>query len=275
PDLAMKNKISRKEFLALSALGGLGLMAGCATAAAATRRIPPDGKLRHACIGVRGMGGVDLPSFKSHPRLEIVALCDVDKNHLAEAAKEVPGARQYTDWRELLAKEAGNIDSVNIAVPDHMHAIIALAFIRAGKKCLLPETARARRRGMSRARAGGETGWRGDAARHTARLRHGRLAGRASAAAARPRQNQARGSVLQPAGRGSVSAARSAPRAGQSGAIGVGLEFMDWHRARTALRAGDLSSGAVALMAGFRHRLVGGHRLAHFFSGLERAGVPR
>ena len=128
----MKNKISRKEFLALSALGGLGLMAGCATTATA-RRISSDAKLRHACIGVRGMGGVDLPSFQSHPRLEIVALCDVDKNHLAEAAKEVPGARQYNDWRELLAKEVGNIDSVNIAVPDHMHAIIALAFIRAGK----------------------------------------------------------------------------------------------------------------------------------------------
>jgi predicted dehydrogenase len=125
-------KISRKEFLALSALGGLGLMAGCATSPAA-RRVPPGGKLRHACIGVRGMGGNDLQSFKDHPQLEIVALCDVDKSHLADAAKDVPDARQYQDWRELLAKEADNIDSVNIAVPDHMHAIIALAFIRAGK----------------------------------------------------------------------------------------------------------------------------------------------
>jgi predicted dehydrogenase len=125
-------KISRKEFLALSALGGLGLMAGCATSPAA-RRVPPGGKLRHACIGVRGMGGVDLPSFKDHPQLEIVALCDVDKSHLADAAKDVPGARQYNDWRELLAREIDNIDSVNIAVPDHMHAIIALSFIRAGK----------------------------------------------------------------------------------------------------------------------------------------------
>ncbi len=127
----MKNKISRKEFLAISTMTGLGLMAGYAadTAPAA----PGDRKLRHACIGVRGMGGVDLPSFKSHPRLEIVAICDVDKNHLADAAKEVPDARQYTDWRELLLKEWDKIDSVNIAVPDHMHAIIALAFIRAGK----------------------------------------------------------------------------------------------------------------------------------------------
>ena len=127
----MKNQISRKEFLALSALGGVGLMAGHGIASA--RPIPADGKLRHACIGVGGMGGVDLESFKSHPRLEIVAICDVDKDHLADAAKKIPNARQYTDWRELLAKEGEQIDSCNVAVPDHMHAIIALAAIRAGK----------------------------------------------------------------------------------------------------------------------------------------------
>ncbi|MEI6076507.1 MAG: Gfo/Idh/MocA family oxidoreductase [Verrucomicrobiota bacterium] len=127
----MNDPISRKKFLTLSTLGSLGLLTGCAHATA--RRIPPDGKLRHACIGVRGMGGVDLASFKSHPRLEIVAICDVDENHLAEAAKELPNARTYTDWRELLLREGSQLDSCNIAVPDHMHAIIALAFIRAGK----------------------------------------------------------------------------------------------------------------------------------------------
>lgn len=128
----MNHRISRKEFLTLTALGSLGLMAGCATPA--PRRIRPDGKLRHACIGVRGMmGGTDLESFKSHPRLEMVAICDVDRNFLADAAKGLPGARQYTDWRELLAKEGDNLDSVNVTVPDHMHAAIALAFIRAGK----------------------------------------------------------------------------------------------------------------------------------------------
>jgi len=128
----MKTQISRKEFMATTALAGLGLITGCA-GAPARREIPADGKLRHACIGVRGMGGNDLESFKSHPRLEIAAICDVDKSNLAEAGKSVPDARQYADWRELLAGERDRIDSVNVAVPDHMHAIIALAFIRAGK----------------------------------------------------------------------------------------------------------------------------------------------
>src|SRR5690606_34401280 len=93
----------------------------------------PAKKLRHACIGVGGMGGHDLQQFKSHPDIQIVALCDVDENHLKQAAQQVPGARLYTDWREMLEKEKKNIDSVNVTVPDHNHFIIAMAAIDAGK----------------------------------------------------------------------------------------------------------------------------------------------
>lgn len=93
----------------------------------------PAKKLRHACIGIGGMGGHDLQQFKSHPDIQIVALCDVDENHLKQAAQQVPGARLYTDWREMLEKEKKNIDSVNVTVPDHNHFIIAMAAIDTGK----------------------------------------------------------------------------------------------------------------------------------------------
>jgi len=79
------------------------------------------------------MGAVDLQNFLQHSRLQIVALCDVDSDHLAAAAKSVPGARLYSDWRELLAREADRIDSVNVAVPDHMHFAIAYSAIQNGK----------------------------------------------------------------------------------------------------------------------------------------------
>ena len=79
------------------------------------------------------MGYNDFQNFKSHPRTQIVALCDVDKNHLDKAAAEIPGVRTYTDWREMLAQEGDRIDSVNAAVPDHMHALIAQSAIRASK----------------------------------------------------------------------------------------------------------------------------------------------
>lgn len=79
------------------------------------------------------MGNVDLKNILAHKRCEVVALCDVDSNTLQKAGLLAPGARRYRDWRELLAKEGDKIDSVNVSVPDHMHAAIAMAAIRAGK----------------------------------------------------------------------------------------------------------------------------------------------
>lgn len=122
---------SRRKFLFNAAAAAITpplLLRSLGSAAA-----PRAGKLRHACIGVGGMGAYDLQNFKSHPGVEIVALCDVDANNLKKAAEIIPGARTYTDWRELLAKEAGRIDSVNVTVPDHNHYIIASSAIAAGK----------------------------------------------------------------------------------------------------------------------------------------------
>lgn len=93
----------------------------------------PNGRLQHACVGVGGMGAHDLLNFKGHPRVEIVALCDVDAKALEAAAKEAPGARRYRDWRELLEREGDRVDSVNLAVPDHMHCAIALTAVQRGK----------------------------------------------------------------------------------------------------------------------------------------------
>jgi predicted dehydrogenase len=79
------------------------------------------------------MGANDLKNFKAHARTQIVAICDVDKNHLDAAAALVPDARRYTDWRELLASEGDKVDSINASVPDHMHALIAMSGIGANK----------------------------------------------------------------------------------------------------------------------------------------------
>jgi predicted dehydrogenase len=93
----------------------------------------PNGKLAHACIGVGGMGWGDLQNYLKHTKTQVVALCDVDANTLANAAKAAPDARLYSDWRELLEKEGDRIDSVNVTVPDHMHFPIAYSAIQKGK----------------------------------------------------------------------------------------------------------------------------------------------
>ena len=122
--------ISRRRFLGTAAATSL---AAPFVLESSLRAAAPNSKLNHACIGVGGMGVGDLQNFKSHPRVQIVALCDVDANTLQAAAKEAPGARLYRDWRELLEKEGDRIDSVNVTVPDHMHYAIAMSAIRRGK----------------------------------------------------------------------------------------------------------------------------------------------
>lgn len=124
-----KLSVSRRKFLFSAATAALtpSLLLKSLPAAAQDR------VLKHACIGVGGMGAYDLQNFKSHPRLQIVAICDVDENNLKKASEILPNARTYTDWRELLKKEKKNIDSVNVTVPDHNHFIIAYHAILAGK----------------------------------------------------------------------------------------------------------------------------------------------
>lgn len=122
--------VSRRHFLRTTAAAGL---AAPFILPAALRAASPNGKLNHACIGVGGMGWNDVQQFKNHPRAQIVALCDVDAGNLSKAAALCPDARTYSDWREMLEKEGDKIDSVNLAVPDHMHFIIAWSAIQKGK----------------------------------------------------------------------------------------------------------------------------------------------
>jgi len=129
-DRSFDRSLSRRRFLRVTALAGL---AAPFVVPSGLRAASPNSKLNHASIGVGGMGANDLKTFLRHPRLQMVAICDVDTNHLDAAAKLVPDARRYTDWRELLEKEGDKIDSINLAVPDHMHFAIAYSAIQKGK----------------------------------------------------------------------------------------------------------------------------------------------
>ncbi len=129
----MKNETlgsSRRKFLvtAATALVTPPLLLGIPSFAGKNRK-----KLRHACIGVGGMGFHDLQRFIAHPEVEIVAICDVDETRLKKAAEAVPNARIYTDWRKLLKEEEEKIDSVNVSVPDHNHFPISSTAIKMGK----------------------------------------------------------------------------------------------------------------------------------------------
>jgi predicted dehydrogenase len=85
-----------------------------------------------AGIGVGGMGGGDIATV-SKLGTNIVALCDVDDERGAGSFNAFPKATRYKDFRVMLDKEAKNIDAVTVGTPDHIHAVAAMAAIRAGK----------------------------------------------------------------------------------------------------------------------------------------------
>jgi predicted dehydrogenase len=89
--------------------------------------------VRHASFGAGGQALSDINSFAKHPAFELVAAADVDLCRLDNILNRFPKARVYQDWRELLKKEGGRIDSVNVSTPDHMHALLAIEAMRHGK----------------------------------------------------------------------------------------------------------------------------------------------
>lgn len=97
------------------------------------RAASPNGKLRHAAFGGSGMSMSDMSAMSGHKMWELTAVCDVDTRNFKKVQEKWPNVKVYQDWRELLTKEADNIDSVNVSTPDHMHGSIGIAAIAKGK----------------------------------------------------------------------------------------------------------------------------------------------
>lgn len=95
--------------------------------------VSPNGKIRLAGIGLGGMGTSNLQAFLNDERVQVVAVCDVDKAHRERARQisHLSEADAYNDFRDVLARP--DVDAVLIATPDHWHAVIASAAARAGK----------------------------------------------------------------------------------------------------------------------------------------------
>jgi predicted dehydrogenase len=86
------------------------------------------------CIGVRNQGKGNLQRFQS-AGCDIVAICDVDTDVRAAAAKVVTDLGRtcelYGDYREMLDRD--DIDAVVVTTPDHWHAPITIDACQAGK----------------------------------------------------------------------------------------------------------------------------------------------
>ena len=89
-------------------------------------------------IGLVGVGGAaqinHIPALKKTEGLELVALCDRDREKGARVAQKFGVPHAYTRLEELLADES--IDAVDVCTPNYLHAPISIAALEAGKHVL-------------------------------------------------------------------------------------------------------------------------------------------
>ena len=104
----------------------------------------PGERVTLASIGVGGQGSGDTRALLNDPRVQLVAVCDVDRaraeragemvdEHYAKRTKSgsYSGCAVSRDFREIVSRP--DIDAVMIATPDHTHALITVAAVRSGK----------------------------------------------------------------------------------------------------------------------------------------------
>ncbi|WP_028296538.1 Gfo/Idh/MocA family oxidoreductase [Olivibacter sitiensis] len=126
----MKEKpTSRRDFIKKSALAAAAFTIVPRFVLGGTGYLAPSDHLTKGIIGVGSMGR----GHFNYAGTRTVAICDVDKRHLAIAMQQLndSGVKQLADFRDLI--QLPEVDIVHIATPPHWHGIMAAEAARAGK----------------------------------------------------------------------------------------------------------------------------------------------
>lgn len=127
-------KFSRRRFLAVTGFAVAAPTIIPSSALGLGGQTPPSGRITVGSIGVGWQGGGNTDGFLGHQNCQVVAVCDVDKNHLQSAKDRVDkrydnkDCKTYSDYRELCARK--DIDALMLALPDHWHALVAVEAAR-------------------------------------------------------------------------------------------------------------------------------------------------
>ncbi len=133
---------SRRSFLRQAgfAAGGT-LFAGniaAETISGFSRKVSAGDKINIGAIGINGMGFADLTAALKVPGVNVIMLCDIDKNVLDKRMADLAAMKVDTkkikttgDYRQVLDNK--DVDAVIIGTPDHWHALIMMEACAAGK----------------------------------------------------------------------------------------------------------------------------------------------
>ncbi|HYG36387.1 MAG TPA: Gfo/Idh/MocA family oxidoreductase [Clostridia bacterium] len=122
--------ISRRRFLLAT---GLALAAPTIIPASALGRngkTAPSERITMGVVGWGMQGPSNTGEFLNFKDVQVVAACDIDKNHLKSAVDTInhrygnQDCKAYHDYREMMARK--DIDTVMLAVPDNWHALTAI-----------------------------------------------------------------------------------------------------------------------------------------------------
>lgn len=142
----MKKQLTRRDFLTAAAVVGFPTIVP-ASALGRDGKVAPSNRVTMGFIGTGNQGTNDLRGFLTDERVQVVAVCDVNQESTGywngaiggrEPARQLvdehygkPGCAALSDFRELLARK--DIDAVEVATPDHWHALAVVYACRAGK----------------------------------------------------------------------------------------------------------------------------------------------
>lgn len=119
---------NRRDFLKKSFVAAAGITIIPRHVIGGSGFLAPSDQLTKAIVGVGGMGQGHI----AYEGTRLLAICDVDKNHLNSTLQKVgPEVKGYSDFRELLLRP--DIDIVHIATPPHWHGIMSVMAAQAGK----------------------------------------------------------------------------------------------------------------------------------------------
>ncbi|MFN3651314.1 MAG: Gfo/Idh/MocA family protein [Armatimonadota bacterium] len=160
----MSSPLNRRRFLKSAAGTGAGLLIVPARTAFTYQA---NERLNLALVGVGGYACAAhfVPALHLYENVGVAAICDVDDRKLAphlklweERAREWPASAEekerkgaevyqrvsaaatrpplFRDFREMLERKDREIDAVVCSTPDHTHAVVSAASLRAGKHIL-------------------------------------------------------------------------------------------------------------------------------------------
>src|SRR5882757_6226198 len=123
------SKVSRRQFIALAGAAAAMPMIVPSSVFGQGEKPAPSDRITLGVVGWGWQGPSDAKAFMALKDCQLVAICDLDKQHLEAGITEVntfygtTGCKGYHDYKEMIARP--DIDAILMAVPDHWHALVS------------------------------------------------------------------------------------------------------------------------------------------------------